>query len=63
MQREKVPAERVALFSTKAAAGAVADRLGDARPCPVVSVDREPVRWIVEHRSGDIRLSETGEWI
>ena len=63
MERVKIPAERVAFFGTKAAAGAVAERLGDARPCPVVSVDREPVGWIVEHWSGDMRLSETGEWI
>ena len=63
MERVKVPAERVACFGTKASAGAVADRLGDARTCPVVNVDREPVGWIVEHRSGEARLSETGEWI
>ena len=60
---QKTPAERVALFATKAAAEAVADRIGDARACPVVDVDREPVGWMIEHRSGDMRLSETGEWI
>ena len=61
--QQKIPLERVACFSAKAAAQAVADRIRDARPCPLVDVDREPVGWIVEHRSGDARLSETGEWI
>lgn len=63
--QQKIPLERerVALFSAKATAQAVADRIGDARTCPVVNLDRDPVGWIVEHRSGDARLSETGEWI
>ncbi len=45
------------------AAEAAADRIGEARACPLVDTDREPVGWIVEHRSGAARLSVAGEWI
>ena len=34
----------------------------DARACPLVDTDHEPVGWIVEHRNGAARLSVTGEW-
>lgn len=61
--QQKISLERVAFFGTKAAAETVADRIADARTCPVVDLDREPVGWIVEHRSGEARLSESGEWI
>ena len=61
--QQKAPVERVACFGVEAAARAVADRIADARICPVVNLDREPVGWIVEHRSGEARLSEAGEWI
>ncbi len=61
--QQKIPVERVAFFGTKAIAEIVADRIVDARTCPVVNLEREPVGWIVEHRSGELRLSEAGEWI
>ena len=61
--QQKIPLARVALFSVEAIAQAVADCIGDPRTCPVVDLDRAPVGWIVEHRSGEARPSETGEWI
>ena len=61
--QQKIAHERVALFSVEAIAQAVADRICDARTCRVVNLEREPVGWIVEHRSGEVRLSEAGESI
>ena len=61
--QQKIRVERVKLFETLPAADAVADRIGNAHACPLVDTDREPVGWIVEHRSGAARLSVTGEWI
>ncbi len=61
--QQKIRVERVKLFETLPAAETAADRIGDARACPLVDTDHEPVGWIVEHRSGAARLSVTGEWI
>ena len=61
--QQKRQIERVAFFGTKAAAEILADRIAEARTCPVVNLDKERVGWIVEHRSGELRLSEAGEWI
>ena len=61
--QQKIRVERVKLFETLPAAEAAADGIGEARACPLVDADHEPVGWIVEHRSGAARLSVTGEWI
>ncbi len=61
--QQKIQVERVKLFETLPAAEAAADRIGEARACPLVDTDHEPVGWIVEHRSGGARLSVAGEWI
>ena len=61
--QQKIRVERVKLFETLPAAETAADRIGDARACPLVDTDHERVGWIVEHRSGAARLSVTGEWI
>ena len=55
--QQKIRVERVKLFETLPAAETAADRIGEARACPLVDTDREPVGWIVEHRSGAARLS------
>ncbi|MCY4480356.1 MAG: hypothetical protein OXB97_10710 [Rhodospirillales bacterium] len=61
--QQKIKVERLKLFETLPAAEAAADWIGEARAFPLVDMDREPVGWIVEHRSGAARLSVTGEWI
>ena len=62
--QQKIRVERVELFETLPAAETAADRIGEARACPLVDTDdREPVGWIVEPWRGAARLSVTGEWI
>ena len=55
--------DQVQVFETREAARTVATAIGDARELPVVDADREPVGYVVEHRSGAARLSVAGEWI
>ena len=43
--QQKIRVERVKLFETLPAAEATADRIGDARACPLVGTEHETVGW------------------
>ena len=60
---EKIAVNYVKLFPTRKAAETIALWIGEARVCPLVDSDREQIGFIVEHRSGEARLSVAGRWI
>ena len=55
--------DRVQLFQSRGFAETAAALLRDAHVMPVVNLEREPVGYLVEHVSGEARLSTEGEWI
>ncbi|MDE0371611.1 MAG: hypothetical protein OXI73_03585 [Rhodospirillales bacterium] len=60
---EKIAVDRIELFPTRKAAEIMALWIGEARVCPLVDSDREQLGFIVEHQSGEARLSVAAQWI